>query len=383
MMTEHDALPGIAQEAFPRRQVCAEGGAGHACGHRVFGAACVAAVEVSDYLERTGRSETIRVYGTPAEEGGSGKVRMVREGLFQDVDAVLHWHPSYLNDASAASTLANRSAKFRFHGFSTHAAAAPERGRSAPDGVEAMNYMVNLLRQHVPLDSRIRYVIARGGLAPNVVPAFSEVYCVRHAGARVLEGIFERVVQTACGAARGTGSETDSEFSSGTHSGLPNEALASAVHENLSERDRVRYTDTEAAFAVAIRETVKGALPPPGGQERTKPFDLRASAGSTDAADAAAADPTASADAVTWVPGRSAYGWQAVATGRMRIGTRGMALDARTPAVTAANLITDSVLLRSSREESKRRRGPDSRTDPCSETARHCWITGTKGGQAG
>ena len=228
-----------------------------------------------------------------------------------------------------------------------------------------MNYTANLLRERVPPDFCIGHVITRGGLAPDVEPDFSEVYCVRHSGARVLEGIFGRVVRAAGGAASGTGTETDSEFSSGTHSGLPNEALASAVHENPSERDRVRYTNTEAAFAVAIRETVEGAPPPPGGQERTEPFDLRASAGSTDAADAAVADPTASADAVTWVPGRSAYGWQAVATGGMGIGTRGMALDARTPALTAVNLITDSVLLRSSREESKRRRGPDSRTGPC------------------
>ena len=119
ILAEQDALPGISQEALPRRQVRAEGGAGHACGHRLFGAACVAApAAISDYLERTGSSGTIPVYGTPAEEGGAGKVYMVREGLFQDLDAVLDRHPSDRHDSSAASTLANRSAKFRFHGFS-------------------------------------------------------------------------------------------------------------------------------------------------------------------------------------------------------------------------------------------------------------------------
>jgi aminobenzoyl-glutamate utilization protein B len=106
---------------------------------------------------------------------------MVRAGLFKDVDTVLHWHAGDRNDASPGSSLANKSAKFRFHGVSAHAAGAPERGRSALDGVEAMNMMTNMLREHVPEDSRLHYVITSGGSAPNVVPDFAEVfYYVRH-----------------------------------------------------------------------------------------------------------------------------------------------------------------------------------------------------------
>ena len=361
ILAEYDALPGLSQEAVPRRQVRAEGGAGHACGHHLFGAASVAAaVAVRDFLERTGQSGTIRVYGTPAEEGGAGKVYMVREGLFDGVDAVLHWHPSDRNDASAASTLANRSAKFRFHEFSTHAAGAPERGRSALDGVEAMNYMVNMLREHVPSDARIHYVITRGGLAPNVVPDFSEVYYyVRHPSAEVLEGIFERVVRAAEGAARGTGTEMDYEIIHGIHSVLPNEALASVVHENLTELGGVRYTDKEAAFAEAIRETLEGALPPLGREQAVEPFELRMSGGSTDVGDVSVVVPAAGVDIATWVPGTSAHSWQAVAAGGMSIGIKGMALAAKTLALTAVDLITDPALLRSAREEFNRRRGPD------------------------
>jgi aminobenzoyl-glutamate utilization protein B len=156
--------------------------AGHACGHHLFGTgSTAAAIAVKDWLARTKGTGTIRLYGTPAEEGGAGKVYMVRAGLFKDVDTVLHWHAGDRNDASPGSSLANKSAKFRFHGVSAHAAGAPERGRSALDGVEAMNMMTNMLREHVPEDSRLHYVITSGGSAPNVVPDFAEVfYYVRH-----------------------------------------------------------------------------------------------------------------------------------------------------------------------------------------------------------
>ena len=177
ILAEFDALPGISQDRVPDRQAIGDKSAGHACGHHLFGTASVAsAIAVKEWLDRSGTRGTIRLYGTPAEEGGAGKVYMVREGLFDDVDAVLHWHAGDRNSASASSSLANKSAKFRFHGLSAHAAGAPERGRSALDGVEAMNAMVNMLREHVPQETRIHYVITSGGAAPNVVPDFAEVY---------------------------------------------------------------------------------------------------------------------------------------------------------------------------------------------------------------
>ena len=177
ILAEFDALPGLSQEASPVRKPRVEGASGHACGHHLFGtASTAAAIAVKEWMKKSGTIGTLRLYGTPAEEGGSGKVYMVRAGLFDDVDAVLHWHASDRNDASPATTLANRSAKFRFSGYSSHAAGAPERGRSALDGIEAMNYMVNLMREHVPQETRIHYVITRGGDAPNVVPDFAETF---------------------------------------------------------------------------------------------------------------------------------------------------------------------------------------------------------------
>ncbi len=156
ILAEFDALPGINQDTSPTRNPIEGKGAGQACGHNLFGAGSVeAAVAVKNWLKRTGTKGTIRLLGTPAEEGGSGKVYMVREGLFKDVDFVLHWHPSDRNSASARTTLANRSAKFRFYGVSAHAAAAPENARSALDGVESMDAMVNMMREHVPQETRI------------------------------------------------------------------------------------------------------------------------------------------------------------------------------------------------------------------------------------
>ena len=171
ILAEFDALPGLSQAPVPERQPVANAAAGHACGHHLFGAASAGAgAAIARWLKKTGHTGTIKVFGTPAEEGGSGKVYMAREGVFDGVDAMLHWHPSASNTAAASSTTANKSGRFQFYGHAAHAAASPHLGRSALDGVEAMNYLVNLMREHVPMTSRIHYVITKGGQAPNIVP---------------------------------------------------------------------------------------------------------------------------------------------------------------------------------------------------------------------
>ena len=208
---------------------------------------------------------TLRLYGTPAEEGGSGKVYMARAGLFDDVDTALHWHPSDRNAANAETTLVNKSARFKFTGISAHAAAAPERGRSALDGVEAMNFMANLLREHIPQESRIHYVITRGGEAPNVVPDHAEAYYyVRHPDAAVLQTIWERMLDIADAAALGTGTGVEVEVMHGNHSVLPNEALAQVMHKNLTRVGGVTYDDAERQFAQLISESLNLETDSPG-----------------------------------------------------------------------------------------------------------------------
>jgi aminobenzoyl-glutamate utilization protein B len=233
---EFDALPGLSQEAMdPSHKPIVAEAPGHGCGHNLLGTGALAsAIAVKNWLVSSHHAGTLRYYGTPAEEGGSGKVYMVRDGLFKDVDAVVSWHPGDRNEASPTSSTANITAKFRFHGLAAHAAAAPERGRSALDAVEAMDYMVNMMREHVPQETRIHYIITRGGAAPNVVPDFAEAYYyARHPDMRILDGIWERMVNAAKGAALGTGTTMELEVTGAVYNILPNEYLSTMMNRNL------------------------------------------------------------------------------------------------------------------------------------------------------
>ena len=360
ILAEFDALPGLSQDAVAQRKPLVAEGAGHACGHHLFGtASTAAAIAIKEWLAGSRRSGTLRVYGTPAEEGGSGKVYMVRGGLFRDVDVVLQWHPGDANDASPSTTLANKNAKFRFRGLSSHAAGAPERGRSALDGVEAMNHMVNLMREHVPQETRIHYVITRGGLAPNVVPDFAEVYYyARHPDGRVLDDIWERIVKASEGAALGTGTAVEHEVMGGVYSVLPNEVLGRVMDANLRRVGGVRYTPEERRFAEEVRKTLIDPERPLGSEAEIVEFREKRTSASTDAGDVSWVVPTVGLRTATWAPGTPAHSWQAVAAGGMTIGSKGMLVAAKTLALTAIDLYQDPAKIRAARVEFERRRGP-------------------------
>ena len=264
-----------------------EGGAGHGCGHNLLGTgALAAAVAVKEWLAR-GHAGTLRYYGTPAEEGGCGKVYMVRAGLFNDVDVAVSWHPGDRNEASPTVSTANITGKFRFHGVAAHAAAAPDRGRSALDAVEAMDYMVNMMREHVPQETRIHYIITRGGAAPNIVPDFAEAYYyARHPNMKILDGIWERIVDAANGAAIGTGTKMELEITGAVYNVLPNEYLSGVMNANLEkvggftytpEEIRVRGGDPKDADRSARRAArIAGAVRPMrGGAVMSASTDLR------------------------------------------------------------------------------------------------------------
>jgi len=359
IMGEYDALPGLSQQAVAEKKSAGKA-AGHACGHHLFGtASTAAAIAVKDWMAANNTKGTIRFYGTPAEEGGSGKVYMVREGLFNDVDAALHWHPSAQNAASAGAALANKSAKFRFYGVSAHAAGSPEKGRSALDGVEAMNTMVNMMREHVPEKARIHYVITSGGKAPNVVPDFAEVYYyARHNTRDVVIDIFDRMVKAAEGAALGTGTTMDYEMIGGTHELLPNLTLQKLMHDNLSKIGGITYTADEKAFAdkIAISLGYEGA--DIARAKDVQPYKTKAKAyGSTDVGDVSFAVPTVGMGAATWVPGTPAHSWQAVAAGGTSIGKKGMMVAAKTLTLTAIELLQNKALVREAKAEFIERRG--------------------------
>lgn len=361
IMAEFDALPGVSQDAVPYRKEREDCTAGHACGHHLFGAgSSAAAIAVKNWMEEYDIPGTIRLYGTPAEEGGAGKVYMVRAGVFDDVDAMLHWHPASGNSADARSSLANKSAKFRFYGAASHAAVAPERGRSALDAVEAMNYMVNLMREHVPMESRIHYVITRGGEAPNVVPEFAEVfYYTRHAEMAEARRIFDRVVEAAKGAAMGTGTRMEYEVIHGVFNLLPNEVLSRRMHANLEMVGGVTYTAEEEAFAKKIMESYPDKKVSVDIAQMIDPFDVveRGGGGSTDVGDVSWVVPTAGMGAATWVPGTAPHSWQAVAAGGMSIGHKGMTVAAKTLALTAMDLFNNPDICDQAQAELNRRRG--------------------------
>ena len=363
ILAEFDALPGISQDSVPARSPLEGKAAGHACGHNLFGAGSVgAAIAIAHWLEEHQVPGTIRLYGMPAEEGGSGKVYMVREGLFDDVDVVLHWHADDENSAAARTSLANRSAKFRFRGVSAHAAGAPEKARSALDGVEAFNYMVNLMREHVPQQTRIHYVITNGGSAPNVVPDFAEVfYYVRHPEAAQVKQIWSRIEAAAKGAASGTGVEVDWEVIHGNHPLLVNETLARMMDDKLRRVGGIEWSEDERAFAEELYASLDNPEFELGSERNVQPYDAALGYGSTDVGDVSMAVPTVGLRVATWVPGTSAHSWQAVAASGMSIGYKGAQVAAKTLALAAIELFENGDLRRAAREEFEHQRGADFR----------------------
>lgn len=358
ILAEFDALPGLSQEAIPEKKPVSGRDAGHACGHHLFGTASVAAgIELKNLIAAQKIKGTIRVYGCPAEEGGSGKVYMVRAGLFNDVDAVIHWHPGNDNGVTMTSALANKSAKFRFYGIAAHAAASPEKGRSALDAVEAMDNMVNMMREHVPQETRIHYVITNGGRAPNVVPDFAEVYYyVRHPKKETVMEIFDRVEKAAEGAALGTGTKMDFEIIGGTHDLLLNKTLAEVMQKDFENVGGITYTPEEIEFAKKLQSSFVSKPPAIESAALVKPLKIEedAGGGSTDVGDVSYTVPTVGLRSATWVPGTPAHSWQAVACGGTEIGTKGMMVAAKTMALTAIDLFTTPAIIEKAKEEFKK-----------------------------
>ena len=362
ILGEFDALPGLAQSTSPFKEVTNNStGAGHACGHHLFGAASAwAAVTIKEWLVKNNIEGRIRFYGTPAEEGGSGKVYIARDGLFKDVDIVLHWHPDQVNSANSKTSNSNKSGKFTFKGISAHAAGSPELGRSALDGVEAMNMMVNMMREHVPQESRLHYVITKGGLAPNVVPDLAEVYYyVRHPNMQMVDELFQRVVKAANGAAQGTETSMTYEVMHGNYSLLPNDVIQKKMHANLQMYGGISYTEAENNYAKTIYKTFIKPSNEIGSQENVQPYTTSHSYGSTDVGDVSWLVPTAGIRTATWVPGTAAHSWQAVSAGGTSIGIKGAELAAKTIASTAIDIYKDESLIVTAKAELQKRVGKD------------------------
>ncbi|HLK27397.1 MAG TPA: amidohydrolase [Puia sp.] len=360
ILAEFDALPGLSQDSVPEKRSLGKI-AGHACGHHLFGTASVAAaIELKKIMEQNHLSGTIKLFGTPAEEGGAGKVYMVRAGLFNGVDVVVHWHPADQSAVAYANSLAVISAKFRFHGLSAHAAAAPDKGRSALDAVEGMDYMVNMMREHIPSDARVHYVITDGGKAPNVVPDFAEsYYFVRHYDRDVAKQIFDRVVKAGEGAALGTGTKMDYEIIDGDFDILPNKVLSVAMQKDLEMVGGITYTPQEIEFGKKIQATFNYKAPPIESVSKIAPLSETMTKGSasSDVGDVSWNVPTVGLGAATWIPGTPPHSWQAVACGGTDIGMKGMMVAAKTMTLMGIDLLFKKELITQATEEFMKDRG--------------------------
>ena len=359
ILGEFDALPGLSQTVSPDRNSRNDGNSyGHGCGHHLFGVASAsAAIAIAEQIREMNVEGTIRYYGCPAEEGGSGKVFMVREGLFDDCDAVLHWHPSSRNAAGDRSSLARIAAKFRFHGKSAHAAGSPEQGRSALDAVELTNHAAQLLREHTPDLTRIHHVITAGGNAPNVVPDFAEVYYyIRHPNSAVLRPLYRRLELCAKAGALATETELEIDYQGGIREILPNKTLSDVVARNLQELNDLEFDEEELMFAVKLQSTMSSPRPL-ANIAKVSDISGQVGKGSTDVGDVSWVVPTTGFNTACWVPGTPGHSWQAVACGGTEIARRGMDLAARVLATTALDLFKSPEVITEAKAEHSRRRG--------------------------
>ncbi|MBL8232324.1 MAG: amidohydrolase [Bryobacterales bacterium] len=360
ILGEYDALPGLSQDHVPERKPLVEGGSGHGCGHNLFGtASAFAAIQVKEYLAEKKLPGTLRFYGTPAEEGGGGKIYMARAGVFADVDAVLHWHPGSSNGTGLASSLANINARFRFFGKAAHAAANPQQGRSALDGLLLMSHAVEMLREHIPSSARIHYVFTKAGEAPNIVPDFAEGYIYARSPSMIqLDNIWERIIKCAQAGALATDTRMEMELSNSVYNILPNEPLSRLVDKHMRQVGGVKYSPEEVAFAEKLQKTLESA-PPPQRAESIEPFseDGGFPSASTDVGDVSWVVPTGGFMAATYVPGTPGHSWQSTACAGSSIGRKGMVVAAKTLALTAADLYTNPEVLAAAKKDYERRRG--------------------------
>ncbi|MFN8517135.1 MAG: amidohydrolase [Thermomicrobiales bacterium] len=366
---EYDALPGLSQESGATQHPLVPGGPGHGCGHNLLGTAALAAASaLKAWLQQTGQPGTVRYYGCPAEEAGSGKLFMAADGAFDALDAAITWHPMEKNTVWDGSCLAVDNARFRFHGLTAHAAGSPELGRSALDAVELTNIGVNFLREHVIQEARIHYVITNGGGAPNVVPDDAEVwYFIRAPRRDQLEEITARVRAIARGAAIMTETKLEEYDLNGLHHYLPNEVLGEVAFAALTDLGPLDFTPEEHVFARTVAEGFPehiraGAIRPLGlNAEQSKqallsdvfpPTDKgKTLPGSTDVAEVSWIAPTVQITTACFALGVPGHSWGITATGAMSIGHKGMLHAAKAMAMTAARLHADPTLVEKARTE--------------------------------
>jgi len=371
VMAELDALPELSQEALPYRQVRKEGGAGHGCGHCGYAATAVgAAIAVKETMEAHDLAGTIKCFGCPAEETLVGKVFMVRDGVFDGLDACLGHHPGGAHAVPMGSSNAMNSVKFEFFGRASHAAGSPEKGVSALDAVELMNVGVNYMREHVIQETRMHYVIEEGGHEPNVVPAYARSwYYVRAPERDLVDRYYEWVLRIADGADLMTGTTHRVRFLTGAHNTIPNRPLAELVIANMRDVGAPTYTEEELAFAAELGKSIDRQEKLTGLRQSSLPDALelldvdlnrriydpygedRKGGGSTDVAEVSWNTPTVEFSTACFIVGSGGHSWQNTAISGTSIAHKSTLFAAQAMAGTVLDLLTQPEALARVRED--------------------------------
>ena len=376
---EFDALSSLEQEAdsTERRPVPGKTN-GHGCGHHLLGTAAVAAADaLKTYMESHGLLGTIRYYGCPAEENAGGKAYLVRDGFFNDCDAAITWHPSTTNKTMMADKyLSNFRVFFTFHGISSHAAGAPELGRSALDAVEIMDIGVNYMREHMIDEARVHGAITNpGGIAPNVIPSEAQIlYAIRAPKVTQVKKLYERMCDIARGAALITGTTVDIKQVAAYSNVIENDTLEDIMYENMRHFVPIGYTEEELAYARRFQEVIteldkeglKDLISILSGRDKEKKRQMEESpmldfvlerhgsfggGGSTDVGDVSWVVPTGKVDINCYAAGTALHSWQAVAQGKAPAAHKGMLTAAKIMACTGAELLEKPELLERIQED--------------------------------
>jgi len=360
ILAEYDALPGLSQDSVPFRKPLVEGEAGHGCGHNLFGAGSLgAALGLKEVMEKHGLPGILRLYGCPAEEDVGGKLIMAREGLFDDLDACIAWHPSYETQVDVEGSQAIDDLEVEFFGKTAHAAFDPWMGRSALDAVEMMDFGLNLLREHVRPTVRIHYVITEGGKVPNVVPEHARAWVwVRDSDTKGVKAVVARVEKIVEGAALATGTTFKIHYKGITPEMLVNLRGAALMQKNLEMVGPTAYTEEELAYARRIQkeagtkeEGMKAEIPP----LKEPPEDPQG--GSTDVTVVSWIAPTLNLSTTCAPYGIPWHSWAVVASSHHPIGYKGMLQAAKVMAATALDLLTDKKALAEIRKEFQEKKG--------------------------
>jgi len=357
ILAEYDALPGLSQAEVPYKEPLIEGGAGHGCGHNIFGtASAAAAAALKNVMERNHLAGTIRLFGCPAEEIGVGKAFMAREGVFDGLSCCLQWHPGSSNSVSLGSSNAINQFEVEFFGKSAHAAGDPWSARSALDAVELTNVGLNYLREHLKPTARIHYVITDGGDAPNIVPDYARAwYFVRNIDRESLEQDYARVLDIIDGAAKMSGTTYKIHFNSGAHEMISNRTGNEIIYSNLLLVGPPEFTSEEQEYAREIQKNCSVATSGLKSTVEELKIPQRSwGGGSTDVAEVSWLTPTTNLSVVAKPDGTPGHHWSTVACGGMSIGHKSMLTAAKVMAAAGLDLLTHPEQIKRMRAEWKR-----------------------------